>query len=310
MNTSKLKTFAQNARRRLMEQVAVRVEAALNMDGAEAAENRRAIEELRKAIYETSKEAVVERVQPWTRPLRNRPEVCGEIRHLRFRFVEDPLGLGHVHGAKSYFVARQPARESGHVRRDHGRDALPAQARRPDGQAVGRGRRARQPEPPRPRVAGGSSPSAVQTTASGARNRGESNARIRRRVTLRPSSIPAASEQPALASGMTSQESRTMRRHPVSWTIFTMSVRLEANMPALIPEKDQAINATFRYNRLGGRDGYQTDFVSRDAVAVPAGGNAQSVNRLFAGAKQVELLDKYEEQADKKKERDKRMNRY
>lgn len=62
MNTSKLKTFAQNARRRLMEQVAVRVEAALNMSGAEAAENKRAIEELKKAIFETSREAVIERV--------------------------------------------------------------------------------------------------------------------------------------------------------------------------------------------------------------------------------------------------------
>lgn len=69
-------------------------------------------------------------------------------------------------------------------------------------------------------------------------------------------------------------------------------------LAALIPEKDRAINATFRYNRLGGRDGYQTDYVSRDAVAVPSGGNAQSVNRLFAGAKQVELLDNYEEQYD------------
>ena len=67
-------------------------------------------------------------------------------------------------------------------------------------------------------------------------------------------------------------------------------------LAALIPEKDQAINATFRYNRMAGRDGYQTDFVNQNAVAVPAGGNAQSVNRLFAGAKQVELLDKYEEQ--------------
>lgn len=62
MNTSKLKTFAQNARRRLMEQVAVRVEAALNMSGAEAAENRRAIEELKKAIFESSRDAVIERV--------------------------------------------------------------------------------------------------------------------------------------------------------------------------------------------------------------------------------------------------------
>jgi YidC/Oxa1 family membrane protein insertase len=39
---------------------------------------------------------------------------------------------------------------------------------------------------------------------------------------------------------------------------------------------------------------YQADYRS-DAVSVPAGGNAESTNRLFAGAKQVAVVDGYEE---------------
>lgn len=61
MNTTKLKNFAQDARRRLLDQVAARVEAALRMEGAAAAENAKAIDELKKAIVQTSKAAVIER---------------------------------------------------------------------------------------------------------------------------------------------------------------------------------------------------------------------------------------------------------
>jgi len=61
MNTAKLKMFAQDARRRLLAQVAARVEAALRMEGAAAAENTKAIDELKRAIFETSKAAVIER---------------------------------------------------------------------------------------------------------------------------------------------------------------------------------------------------------------------------------------------------------
>ena len=62
MNTAKLKTFAQNARRNLMEQVAARLENALHMEGAAQAENAKAIRELQAAIFKTSKAEVVERV--------------------------------------------------------------------------------------------------------------------------------------------------------------------------------------------------------------------------------------------------------
>ena len=61
MNTAKLKSFAQDARRHLMDQVGARVGAALTMEGAAAAENAKAIDELKKAILQTSKAAVIER---------------------------------------------------------------------------------------------------------------------------------------------------------------------------------------------------------------------------------------------------------
>jgi YidC/Oxa1 family membrane protein insertase len=65
---------------------------------------------------------------------------------------------------------------------------------------------------------------------------------------------------------------------------------------ALIPDNKQAFVGTFRYNRSGGRDGYQADFLGREPVSVAGGGEGQVVNRLFAGAKEVALLDRYEEQ--------------
>lgn len=62
MNTTQLKKFAQDARRQLKTQVAVRIEAALSMEGAQAAENRDAIVELKQAILNSDKATVTERV--------------------------------------------------------------------------------------------------------------------------------------------------------------------------------------------------------------------------------------------------------
>lgn len=62
MNTARLKNFAQDARRRLLEQVAARVDAALRMEGAAAAENAAAIEDLKRSILQSSRAAVIDRV--------------------------------------------------------------------------------------------------------------------------------------------------------------------------------------------------------------------------------------------------------
>ncbi len=61
---------------------------------------------------------------------------------------------------------------------------------------------------------------------------------------------------------------------------------------ALIPDQTSEIRATFRRVVRNGRPIYQTDFV-RDPVVVPAGGRAEVTDRLFAGAKEVVLLDRY-----------------
>jgi len=62
VNTTKLKPFAQHARRRLLEQVRARFEATLLLDGAAKAENAKAIDELNKAVVQDGKERVIDRV--------------------------------------------------------------------------------------------------------------------------------------------------------------------------------------------------------------------------------------------------------
>ena len=63
---------------------------------------------------------------------------------------------------------------------------------------------------------------------------------------------------------------------------------------ALVP--DQAVNLTTAYRHISeaGQDRYQVDFVAKDPTAVAAGADASLTTRLFAGAKEVHLLDRYE----------------
>ncbi|HVC51676.1 MAG TPA: membrane protein insertase YidC [Stellaceae bacterium] len=63
-------------------------------------------------------------------------------------------------------------------------------------------------------------------------------------------------------------------------------------LTALIPPQHEAIKAEFRKEVEGGIDRYQSDYLGA-AVTVPAGGTAANSNRLFAGAKEVNLLDAY-----------------
>ncbi len=63
---------------------------------------------------------------------------------------------------------------------------------------------------------------------------------------------------------------------------------------AMVPPQDEKITATFAYN--GGKDDqkgfFQSDFRGAP-VTVDAGGSVERVSRLFAGAKRVNLLDRY-----------------
>ncbi len=61
----------------------------------------------------------------------------------------------------------------------------------------------------------------------------------------------------------------------------------------LIPDQDDSYDARFSPGRAGDRPTFQTDFL-RQGVSVAAGGEASSTSRVFAGAKEVEIVDGYE----------------
>jgi YidC/Oxa1 family membrane protein insertase len=63
-------------------------------------------------------------------------------------------------------------------------------------------------------------------------------------------------------------------------------------LTALVPAQDETIKAKFQHVVEGGLDRYQADFLG-PAVTVPADGTAATSVRLFAGAKEVNLLDAY-----------------
>ena len=62
---------------------------------------------------------------------------------------------------------------------------------------------------------------------------------------------------------------------------------------ALIPDQGQTVQTSFSTGRANGLEKYQTDFLA-PPVTVPAGGSAEVTSHVFAGAKEVTLLDKYE----------------
>lgn len=65
-------------------------------------------------------------------------------------------------------------------------------------------------------------------------------------------------------------------------------------LTALIPDQKLEATARFVHQRAEAGDRYQIDFTG-PAVVVPAGGSAETAVNLFAGAKQVGLLDAYGE---------------
>jgi YidC/Oxa1 family membrane protein insertase len=68
-------------------------------------------------------------------------------------------------------------------------------------------------------------------------------------------------------------------------------------MVALIPDKNQQkLEARMSYRAEGGADKYQTDYVGLDAQTVAPGASIETKSLMFAGAKQVRLLDRYAEE--------------
>ena len=67
-------------------------------------------------------------------------------------------------------------------------------------------------------------------------------------------------------------------------------------LTALIPEQNKGYIGAFRHSRPNQKDTYQADFMSQAPQVVAPGATGKSVSRFFAGAKEVHLLDRYEEQ--------------
>jgi len=65
-------------------------------------------------------------------------------------------------------------------------------------------------------------------------------------------------------------------------------------LTALIPDQAVPVVATFRHLTENNGDRYQVDFVSTDALDAGPGATVTSTTRLFAGAKEVQLLDRYQ----------------
>tara|TARA_R100000005_G_scaffold96082_2_gene80556 strand:- start:4621 stop:6363 length:1743 start_codon:yes stop_codon:yes gene_type:complete len=65
-------------------------------------------------------------------------------------------------------------------------------------------------------------------------------------------------------------------------------------LTALVPDQNANIKARMSYAPQGAR--YQTDFLNQQGVTIAAGETAGVTNRIFAGAKEVSVLDAYEEQ--------------
>ena len=65
-------------------------------------------------------------------------------------------------------------------------------------------------------------------------------------------------------------------------------------LTALIPDQAASVTGTFRHVTENGSDRYQVDFAPVQPMAVAPGSTGAATTRLFAGAKVVSLLDRYE----------------
>ena len=65
-------------------------------------------------------------------------------------------------------------------------------------------------------------------------------------------------------------------------------------LAALIPNQKETTNSRFLYTKQNGTDTYQVDYVG-PALSTNAGGTLKAESHLFVGAKEVRLLDAYEE---------------
>ncbi|MHA1598055.1 MAG: membrane protein insertase YidC [Alphaproteobacteria bacterium] len=64
-------------------------------------------------------------------------------------------------------------------------------------------------------------------------------------------------------------------------------------LAALVPDQNEKLNARFTYRNDNGLEKYQTDYLGQ-AVSIAPGASVTETSNLFAGAKEVKVLDGYE----------------
>ncbi len=65
-------------------------------------------------------------------------------------------------------------------------------------------------------------------------------------------------------------------------------------LTAILPDRGHPMTGSYRYDANVGAGVYQVDFIAQSALAVPAGGTLDTVSHVFAGAKEVHLLEAYQ----------------
>ncbi|MEH6494970.1 MAG: membrane protein insertase YidC [Pseudomonas marincola] len=63
-------------------------------------------------------------------------------------------------------------------------------------------------------------------------------------------------------------------------------------LTALLPNQTEKFKGRFNHIKTGDR--FQTDYLNQNGVVIKAGAIASTTNRMYAGAKEVDILDKYE----------------
>ena len=66
-------------------------------------------------------------------------------------------------------------------------------------------------------------------------------------------------------------------------------------LAAMVPDQSVPVTAAYRYFTENGADRYQVDEQTASPLAVAPGATASMTNRVFAGAKEIHLLDHYQE---------------
>ncbi|MEE8371911.1 MAG: membrane protein insertase YidC, partial [Sphingomonadales bacterium] len=66
-------------------------------------------------------------------------------------------------------------------------------------------------------------------------------------------------------------------------------------LTALMPDPNAKIKARFVHRKDGASSRYQADYIADQLTSIAAGDSFQVTTRLFAGAKEVEIIDRYEE---------------